>query len=882
LTGEEIKRLFLEFFRERGHRVVESSSLIPDDPTLLLTNAGMVQFKPYFLGELQPEYTRATSAQKCVRTTDIDKVGYTARHLTFFEMLGNFSFGDYYKREAAQWAWDFLVGVLGLPLERLYFTIYEEDDEAYDVWRDVVGVPEERIVRLGEKDNFWDMGVTGPCGPCSEIIYDQGPEMGCREPDCRVGCDCDRYLELWNLVFMQFHRDEQGKLYPLPKKNIDTGMGLERVTAVLQGVGNNFECDLVRPLIERMVDIAGVKYGADPHSDTSLKVIADHSRAMTFLISDGVLPSNEERGYVLRRIVRRAVRHGRRLGVENLFLPGMVDMVIELHGESYPDLKKNRAFIESIVRSEEERFSQTLRTGLSYLEVSLEELVARGERVLPGEVAFHLHDTLGFPLELTREIVSEQGVLIDEERFNRLMEDQKERARQARASEGYALAEKVIYLEVLDNYGTTDFDGYGLTEETARVKALIQSNHAVASAGEGEEVEVVLDRTPFYAEMGGQVGDCGWLLVGGTEVRIDDTQQPLKGLYIHKGRVIRGSIRVGDEVLARVDGRRRNGIRRNHTATHLIHWALRKVLGEHAKQAGSLVDAERLRFDFTHYAPLTLDELNQIERLVNQMVIADLPVRAYFTTYDYARSIDAIALFGEKYEEHVRVVEVDEISRELCGGTHVGRTGEIGLCLFTAEGSVGANLRRLEAVTGEYAYAKVKEMARQLEEISRMVKADVQQLVPRLEKMIQHQKTLEEELERRSREELGELVEKVVYEGETWANERYRVLIAQVGKLNSRRLRDVAERVLERIRPGVVAIAAMGEKVELVVAVSRDLLDRGLNAVELARAGAKSLGGGGGGRPDMAVGGGPRREGVKEALRIIGDKAIALLADNDA
>ncbi len=882
MRSKEIKEKFLSFFQERGHRLVESSSLIPDDPTLLLTNAGMVQFKPYFLGELQPDFTRATSSQKCVRTTDIDKVGHTARHLTFFEMLGNFSFGDYYKEEAALWAWEFLVETLGLPLEHLYFSIYEEDEEAFQVWRDRVGVPEERIVRLGMEDNFWDMGVTGPCGPCSEIIYDQGPEYGCGREECQIGCDCDRYLELWNLVFMQYHRDEKGELHPLPKKNIDTGMGLERLAAVLQGCPSNFETDLIKPLIEGMEELAGIPYGHSDKRDTSLKIIADHSRAMAFLINDGILPSNEERGYILRRIIRRAVRHGRLLGVEEIFLPRMMELVIELMGEDYPDLRKNHAFIKSIVRSEEERFSQTLRAGLAYLEESLRDLETKGERSLSGEAVFHLHDTLGFPLELTREIALEQGFALDEQGFAVLMEEQRERARRARVEEGYSVVEKEVYLEVLENYGETPFDGYSLDELKTRVVALVEKDRVAASASEGEEVEVFLERTPFYAEMGGQVGDRGWLLSDKVEVLVEDTKSPLKGLVVHRGKIKKGNIEVGDEVIARVDSRRRDSIRRNHTATHLIHWALRQVLGEHAKQAGSLVEDARLRFDFTHFAPMTPEELKETEAKVNQLIMADLPVRAYVTTYEYARSIDAIALFGEKYEEHVRVVEVDEISRELCGGTHVGRTGEIGLCLFTSESGIGSNLRRIEAVTGEYAYKRVSGYRELLDEISRLTKTDEARILPRLEKMIQQLKAFEDELEKRSKLSLGEALEQLMAKAEVWSGDQAKVLTARKDGVPSVQLRDLAERTLGHIEPGVVAIAVAGEKVELVVAVSKSLLPLGLNAVELVREGARVLGGGGGGRPDMAVGGGSRLESVDQALRVIREKAISIIEGKDA
>ncbi len=882
MESSEIKRRFLEFFAARGHRVVESSSLVPEDPTLLLTTAGMVQFKPYFLGELAPGFTRATSVQKCVRTTDIDNVGHTARHLTFFEMLGNFSFGDYYKSDAARFAYDFLVTELGIPLERLYFTIYEEDDEALAVWRDEVGIPEERIVRLGAEDNFWDMGVTGPCGPCSEIIYDQGPEFGCGRPGCAVGCDCDRYLELWNLVFMQFERGADGELTPLPKKNIDTGMGLERLASVLQGAASNFDTDLLRSLMERMAGLAGVACGEDERQEASLRIVADHARAMTFLISDGVLPSNEERGYILRRIIRRAVRHGRGLGVDRAFLGEMVEGVVELMGDAYPDLRRNRSFILSMVRSEEERFLQTLKSGLTYLEESLASLEGGGKKEVPGEVAFHLHDTLGFPLELTREIASERGFSLDDEGFAELMLGQKERARRARADEGYSVSEKEVYPEALENFGATQFSGYQADTEAAAVKAIIAGDRFVSGAGPGDEVEVVLDRTPFYGEMGGQVGDRGRLVSDRVEVEIGDVKRPLKDLFVHFGKVVRGSLEPGMEISAEVDAERREAIRRNHTATHLIHLALREVLGEHAKQAGSLVDPDHLRFDFTHFSQPTPEELREMEAMVNRLVLSDLPVRAYFTSYDYARSIDAVALFGEKYEEQVRVVEVDEVSRELCGGTHVGRTGQIGLCLFTSEGSVGANLRRLEAVTGTAAYARVKEMSATLEGAAGLVKADPGQLLPRLERLLERQRELEKEAEKRSAQALSGVLEEVLSGGGRWSDGRATVLAARAGRVSRDHLRELADRALERIKPGVVALVSEGDKIDLVVAVSADLVAAGLKAGELVKEGSAPLGGSGGGKPHMAVGGGTRREGIDEALEKVTRAAAAALAAADA
>ncbi len=869
MKSAEIRTRFLEYFRERGHRVVKSSSLIPDDPTLLLTNAGMVQFKPYFLGLVKPEFTRATTCQKCVRTTDIEKVGRTARHLTFFEMLGNFSFGDYYKKEAILWAWEFLTVEMGLDPNRMYCSVFREDEEAYLIWRDVVGVPEDRLVRLGEEDNFWDMGTTGPCGPCSEIIYDLGQEFGCGKPECRVGCDCDRYLELWNLVFMQFDRDEKGELHPLPAKNIDTGLGLERLASVLQGVATNFETDNLAAVLEAVCRLSGVRYGEDEESDVSLKIVADHSRAFTFMVGDGILPSNEDRGYILRRLIRRAVRHGRLLGIDRLFLPELVDVVVETMGEAYPELQQNRAFINSIVRSEEERFTQTLRSGLTYFRQAVEKLRVEGGRTIPGEVAFHLHDTLGFPLELTRELAREEGFALDEEGFEALMEEQRERARAARLEEGYSAPIQEIYAEVLENFGESEFTGYETVSDHGRLVALVREGRAVAQASEGEEVELFLDRTPFYGEMGGQVGDTGFVRSPSGEARVLDAYRPAKGLISHRARVERGKLVVGDAVDAEVDQERRRAVQRNHTATHLLHYALRQVLGEHAKQAGSLVEPQRLRFDFTHYAPLTREELHRVEELANRLIIEDYPVRAYVTTYEYAVSINAVALFGEKYGDYVRVVEVDEISRELCGGTHVARTGEIGLLAVVSEGSIGANMRRIEAVTGTEAYRYFRRRMEMLEDMANALRVDLDGLPQRVERLRQRVRELEVELRRKEREGMAALADG----GISWQEDRpagMSVLYAEVPGLDAQALRELAERTLARRKAAAIAVASPeGEKVGLVVALSPQLVDAGLSAVELVRKAAAVLGGGGGGRPDMAVGGGSGREKAGEALRLV-------------
>ncbi len=701
----DIRESFLSFFEGKGCRRQPSSSLIPDDPSLLLTTAGMVQFKPVFLGMRDLGFTRATTVQKCVRTTDIDIIGTTGRHHSFFEMLGNFSFGDYFKSEACAWAWEYSVEVLGLDPDRLWISIYEDDDEAEAIWANEVGIPLDRIVRMGAKDNFWSAGPTGPCGPCSELYYDQGPEVGCDSPDCAPGCDCDRYLEYWNLVFMQFDRQEDGTLLPLPKKNIDTGMGLERVAAIMQGVHSNFETDEIRSIIALAEEITGAAFGVSQRTDTSLRILADHARAVAFLIADGILPSNEGRGYVLRRLLRRAVRHGRLLGVEDAFLNRLVAHVIEQMGGVYPELVSHRDLIEGIVSAEEERFSTTLRTGMSYLESELAALAGESG-MLDGRIAFALHDTYGFPFELTAEIAAEKGVAVDESTFAEAMEEQRERARSHVKDDSWntfggafsALARSV---------GPTEFLGYEVDESDATVLGIIVEGESVESAEKGARCEIVLDRTPFYGEQGGQVGDTGSLeSAEGAKAAVSDTRIPEAGVYSHLAEIEEGTLAVGDTVRASIDVMRRERIRRNHTATHLLHWALRLVLGEHATQAGSLVRPDRLRFDFTHFEGLTGEQIDKIERLVNRRVFENLPVRAYETSLASARESGVTALFGEKYSEFVRVLEVGTISKELCGGTHVSRTSEIGFVKVVGESSVGREpapdrgpheLRRLRA-----------------------------------------------------------------------------------------------------------------------------------------------------------------------------------------
>ncbi|MEI7814697.1 MAG: alanine--tRNA ligase, partial [Coriobacteriia bacterium] len=705
MNSAEIRESFLTFFESKGCRRQPSSSLIPDDPSLLLTTAGMVQFKPVFLGAKNLGFTRATTVQKCVRTTDIDIIGTTGRHHSFFEMLGNFSFGDYFKSEASAWAWEYSVDVLGLDPDRIWVSIYEDDDEAEAIWVNEVGFPQERIVRLGAEDNFWSAGPTGPCGPCSELYYDQGPELGCDRPDCAVGCDCDRYLEFWNLVFMQYDRAEDGTLNPLPKPSIDTGMGLERIAAILQGVPSNFETDILVTLMALAEEITGATYGQRERISTSLRIIADHARAVTFLIADGVIPSNEGRGYVLRRLLRRAVRHGRLLGVEDAFLTRLIERVIELMGKAYPEIVEHRELILSIVSSEEERFGATLRQGMGFLETELATLTGSGG-TLSGKVAFALHDTYGFPFELTAEIAAEKGVEVDVETFTSEMEAQRERARAAIKDDSWSTYGGVLS-EIAKESGATDFVGYERDETSALVIALLHDGVAVDRMEPGQQGDVVLDTTAFYAEQGGQVGDLGVIETAtGARFVVEDTKVT-GGVVTHVGHLAEGILYSGDQVVAKIEVLRRERIRRNHTATHLLHWALRLVLGEHAKQAGSHVAPDRLRFDFTHFEAMTREQLGKVERLVNAKIFENHPARAYETSIVSAREAGVTALFGEKYGDFVRVLEVGNFSKELCGGTHVGRTSEIGFLKILGESSVGANLRRIEAVTSFDAYAYV-------------------------------------------------------------------------------------------------------------------------------------------------------------------------------
>ncbi len=853
-SSAEIRQTFLDFFRSKGHTVVPSSPLVPgNDPTLLFTNAGMVQFKDVFLGGDKRSYKRAASSQRCVRAggkhNDLDSVGYTARHHTFFEMLGNFSFGDYFKRDAIAYAWELLTGVYGLPKERLWVTVYHTDDEAYAIWRDEVGVPPERIVRIGDNkgapyasDNFWQMADTGPCGPCTEIFFDHGEGIPGGPPGSPEQ-DGDRYIEIWNLVFMQFDRAADGSLHPLPAPCVDTGMGLERLAAVLQHVHNNYEIDLFQALVRAAADLTGT---ADL-GDKSLRVVADHIRACSFLIVDGVLPSNEGRGYVLRRIIRRALRHGWMLGTKGLFFHRMVAPLVAQMGEAYPELKVKQAMVESILKAEEDRFAETLDQGMKVFA----EVAAKASGTIAGDDVFRLYDTYGFPADLTADVARERGLSIDAEGFERAMEAQRERARAASQFGGAA----TMPAELVKSLAPTAFDGYQTQAvDGARVVGIVREGRSVAQLSAGDVGVVLLDRTPFYAESGGQVGDTGTLHAGKALFRVDDTQKVAGVFHGHVGVVEAGAIAVGDSVHAGIDVARRAAVVLNHSATHLMHAALRQVLGDHVQQKGSLVAPDRLRFDFSHFQPVTADELARIEDLVNAEVRANAAAEGEEMAYQQAIDAGAMALFGEKYGERVRVMRMGGFSTELCGGTHVGRTGDIGLFKITAESGVAAGVRRIEAVTGAGALAFVAGREQALREVGALLGSPEREVVDRLRAVFERQKILEREVESlRARAAAAALDDLLVRAPEIGG---VRVVAARLDGLDARGLREGADLVKQRLPDSIVLLAAgSGGKVSLVACVAGRAQAR-LKAGDLLAHVAGQIGGKGGGRPDLAQGGG--------------------------
>ncbi|GEA19079.1 alanine--tRNA ligase [Moorella sp. E306M] len=869
MTGNELREKFLSFFAGKGHTIVHSSSLVPvNDPTLLFTNAGMVQFKDVFLGLDRRPFKRATTAQKCVRAggkhNDLDTVGRTARHHTFFEMLGNFSFGDYFKREAISYAWEFLTRILELPPERLWITVYKEDDEAYRLWQEVAGVPAERIVRMGEKDNFWAMGDTGPCGPCSEIIYDRGPEHACSSNPCALGaCDCDRWLEIWNLVFMQYERDAGGNLTPLPRPSIDTGMGLERMASILQGVDSNFDTDLLQPLIKAMEGLSGRAYDRG-EAGFPFRVIADHARACTFLIADGVLPGNEGRSYVLRRILRRAARFGKALGVEEPFLYRLVDTVVNIMGQAYPEVAEQQEYIARVIRQEEERFHETLNDGMRVLSGIMEQAGREGRDTISGQEAFTLYDTYGFPVDLTEEIAGEKGFKVDRAGFEEAMAAQRERARAAR-EDIKAFEFALAFAGNLDDIGGTEFTGYERLEDTGKVLALIRQSERVPYLDEGESGYVVLDRTPCYPEGGGQVGDQGSLAWPGGEARVQDTRRLPGGKIVHQVAVTAGKLAAGQEVKLMVDRERRLATARNHTATHLLHRALKNVLGEHANQAGSLVTPERLRFDFTHFAPLTEEELKAIEKEVNARVLAGLPVTTLETSLREAKAMGAMALFGEKYGERVRVVKMGDYSLELCGGTHLRSTSEVGLFRLTSESSIGAGVRRVEAVTGAAALDLISREYQELASVAGLLKVPPFQVAGRVQQLLEKGKEMEREIARLRNQLATYTVKDLLNQVREVAG--VPVLQARVDITDSEALRELADKVRDKMGSGVVVLGSQHDgRVNFVAMVSKDLVKRGVHAGNLLREVARIAAGGGGGRADMAQAGGKDPSKLDQAL----------------
>jgi alanyl-tRNA synthetase len=861
-SSSELRELFLSYFEGHGCKRYSSFPLVPDDPTLLFTVAGMVPFKPYFLGLRTPEVTRAVTAQKCIRTNDIENVGHTARHHTFFEMLGNFSFGDYFKKEIIPWAWTFLTEYVGFDPDRMYATIYLDDDEAHDMWKSLVGLPDDRIIRMGDDDNFWAAGPTGPCGPCSEIIYDQGPDFSCGRPDCGVGCSCDRYLEIWNLVFMQYSRDESGNISPLPKKNIDTGMGLERLSSVVQRVDGDFGTDLFRPIIDRACELAGTKYGDSPKNDLSVRVISDHLRASAFMIADGVLPSNDGPGYVLRRLIRRSVRHGRLLGVDKPFLTGLLPAVSEIMSGAYNELIEHRSAIEQIISLEEERFARTLAQGMEILDRELGKISTGGS--LPGELAFLLYDTYGFPLELTGEICSEAGIGVARDDFERGMERQKERARAA-SKQTSAVMEKNVHTELADKFGATPFDGYDTDSESAEVKAIVANGVLTYEISEGSEAQIILSRTPFYAEKGGQVGDTGVLSGGGARFDVSDTVTPCGGLIAHTGGLAVGRIKTGMTLKASINSERRNAIRKHHTATHLLHEALCRVLGPHVRQAGSLVAPDFLRFDYNHFASLAPEQVTEVERLIYARVLDDLPVRTRVTPYAEAKKEGVKALFEEKYGDIVRVLEIPGFSTELCGGTHVSSTGQIGLVKITRDEGIGSGIRRITAVCGEAALSAFQNSASLARELCDVLETDAASSVARVKALLEEKKNLE-----RHNQELALNV--MTEDAKNSLKDAVRVggfaLIARSFEGASRdMLRRIGDRIKRQEHDSILILAGIGDDgLSLVGMAPDEAVKRGVHAGNLVKEISGMIGGSGGGKPAMGQGGGRDASRLRDAL----------------
>ncbi|MFQ5480558.1 MAG: alanine--tRNA ligase [Thermodesulfobacteriota bacterium] len=868
MKSSNIREAFIKYFTGKGHSEVASSALIPtQDPTLLFTNAGMVQFKGVFLGEEKRDYKRAVSSQKCMRAggkhNDLENVGKTARHHTFFEMLGNFSFGDYFKDKATEFAWDFLTVVMELPVDKLWVTIYKDDDEAGSIWIKNRGVSPDRVVRLGEKDNFWSMGSTGPCGPCSEILIDQGEALGCGGPDCRVGCECDRYLEIWNLVFMEYNRQADGTLLPLAKPSIDTGMGLERLSAVMQGVTSNYETDLFVPIlntIKGLIPEAGKKA---PGADVSLKAIADHSRAITFLMAEGVLPGNTGRNYVLRRIIRRALRHGRFLGLTGPFLGPVISTVIEVMGPVYPEIKEAENLIQRAAKAEEESFLQTLERGLEILDSEVSELKKNNKSIIPGPFAFKLYDTYGFPVDLTADIVTKDGLTVDEAGFNASMDEQRKKARLAwKGGEGSDDTDRYRALAAAGL--KTTFTGYSAGSSSSRVLHILKEQTSLNSAVAGEKVDIITEETPFYGESGGQVGDQGVIRAEGLEITVKNTTKPVPDVIVHHCVIKKGEVKIDDSVELFPDAERRAAIRRNHTATHIVHAALRELIGGHVRQRGSLVSADGFRFDFSHFSALTYDELKAIEKKANEAVLKNIKVTTDVLPYDEAIKAGALAFFDDKYGASVRLVSLPGVSKELCGGTHVNRSGDIGLIKLTAESSVASGIRRLEAVTGTGALKTVLDEECVLREAAAALKVSKAQVGQKIKNILNRQRSLEKEIET--------LKKKAAAGGGGNGREEVRdingvkVIALKADETDPKILRDMADTLRSKVGSGIVIIGAAGDKkAVLLAAVTRDLTEK-YNAGEIIKNLAPVIGGRGGGRAELAQAGGADGEKIDEAL----------------
>lgn len=861
-TGNQLREMFLQFFESKGHRILPSASLIPkDDPTLLLTVAGMVPFKPYFMRKVEPPFLRATTSQKCVRTPDLEVVGKTARHHTFFEMLGNFSFGDYFKKEVIPWAWEFVTEVLKIPTEQLWITVHPEDEEAKALWIEKNGVAPERI--LYDPENLWAAGPVGPCGYCSEIYVDLGESRGCGKPECALGCDCDRFLEIWNLVFMQYNRDESGMLTPLPKQNIDTGMGLERIASVMQGVASNFDTDLFLPIIHKVAELSGVTYHENPKNDIAMKVVADHTRAVSFMLSDGIRPGSEGRGYVLRRILRRAIRYARLLGIDKPFLEQIFLIIQRDYAHHYPELKENENFILNHLRLEEKNFQATLEQGTQILQEKVKSLQEAGETVLGGADAFYLYETYGFPVELTEEMLMEQGMTVDMETFATASEEHRRLAKE-QSQQMKAVQESAVLSEKAKALGLTPFLGYEALYANTRIEALFRDGEEVTDAGEGDEVLCFLTETPFYAESGGQVADSGTIRTIRAEAKLLEVKKGVTGTIYHRVLVTQGVLNAGEAIEAIVDGNVRQAIARHHSATHLLQAALRSVLGEHVQQAGSLVTPERLRFDFTHFSAMSAEELKKVEDRLNEAVFANMPVAAVEMSLETAKSSGATALFGEKYGDSVRVVSMGDFSKELCGGTHIHATGDIGLVKILSEGGIGAGLRRIEAVAGTEALAYTRSLTDQLLDLAQLLKAQPADLSKRVQGILTQVKDLEREVQQLSakfaKSEVETLLQQVkVVEGVP-------VLAAQVHVQDMDSLRNMADLIKDKLKTGVLVLGAAVEgKVNWVTVVAPTGLS-GLHAGQIIKEVAKITGGGGGGRPDMAQAGGKDPAKLGEAL----------------